>query len=56
MSNTSISNIPSDADLVITHKDLTTRAKEQQPNAEHISVDNFLNSPRYTELVERLKN
>ncbi|MBM7634709.1 PTS mannitol-specific transporter subunit IIBC [Geomicrobium sediminis] len=56
VSNTSISNIPSDADLVITHKDLTTRAKEQQPNAEHISVDNFLNSPRYTELVERLKN
>lgn len=56
VSNTAVSAIPDDVDLVITHKDLTARAKEKQPDAEHISVDNFLNSPKYNDLVERLKN
>ncbi|OMP66471.1 PTS mannitol transporter subunit IICB [Domibacillus epiphyticus] len=55
VSNTSISNLPDDADVVITHKDLTDRAKEKLPNAHHISVENFLNSPRYDELMEQLK-
>ncbi|SDI91115.1 PTS mannitol-specific transporter subunit IIBC [Natribacillus halophilus] len=55
VSNTAISEIPDDADLVITHKDLTDRAREQKPDAEHMSVDNFLNSPKYGDLVERLQ-
>lgn len=55
ISNTSINNLPNDADVVITHKDLTSRAKEKLPNAYHISVENFLNSPRYDELIEKLK-
>lgn len=55
VSNTAISNIPADADLVVTHKDLTERAKQKQPDAEHLSVENFLSSPRYDELVERLR-
>jgi PTS system mannitol-specific IIC component len=55
ITNTSISNIPSDADVVITHKDLTPRAKEKLPTAHHISVENFLNSPKYDELIEKLK-
>ncbi|GAF24133.1 PTS system, mannitol-specific IIB component [Bacillus sp. JCM 19047] len=55
ISNTAINSIPSDADIVITHKDLTERAKQKQPNAEHISVENFMNSPKYDELIERLK-
>ena len=54
--NTSISNLPKNADIVITHKDLTDRAKEKLPNAHHISVENFLNSPVYDELIERLKD
>ncbi|SDN85128.1 PTS mannitol transporter subunit IICB [Alkalicoccus daliensis] len=53
--NTSISNLPEDADIVITHKDLTPRAQEKRPDADHISVENFLNSPKYEQLVERLK-
>ena len=53
--NTAINNLPSDADVVVTHKDLTDRAKAKLPNANHISVENFLNSPRYDELVESLK-
>ncbi|NJP36156.1 PTS mannitol transporter subunit IICB [Alkalicoccus luteus] len=55
VTNTSISNLPEDADIVITHKDLTPRAKEKRPGADHVSVENFLNSPEYDKLVERLK-
>jgi PTS system mannitol-specific IIC component len=54
VSNTSINDLPSDADIVITHKDLTDRAKAKLPDAYHISVENFLNSPKYDELVEKL--
>ncbi|WP_210367114.1 PTS mannitol transporter subunit IICB [Bacillus sp. REN3] len=53
--NTAINNLPEDADIVITHKDLTDRAKAKLPNAAHISVDNFLNSPKYDELIDSLK-
>ncbi|SFB59230.1 PTS system, mannitol-specific IIC component [Cohnella sp. OV330] len=52
--NTAISDIPDDADIVITHKTLTDRAKQKAPNAEHISIDNFLKSPEYDVLVNRL--
>lgn len=55
ITNTSINNIPSDADIVVTHKDLTSRAKEKLPSAHHISVENFLNSPKYDKLIEDLK-
>src|SRR5699024_7416849 len=54
VTNTAINDIPADADIVITHKDLTDRAKAKIPDAEHISVENFLNSPKYDELVNRL--
>jgi mannitol PTS system EIICBA or EIICB component len=53
--NTAISNLPDDADVVVTHKDLTDRAKAKLPNATHISVENFLNSPKYDELINSLK-
>ncbi|MEK0315451.1 PTS mannitol transporter subunit IICB [Cohnella sp. 56] len=52
--NTAISDIPSDADIVITHKSLTDRARSKAPDAEHISIDNFLKSPEYDVLVNRL--
>ncbi len=56
VTNTAISDIPSDADIVITHKTLTDRARGVAPKAEHISIDNFLKSPEYDELVKRLTN
>ncbi|MFD1334252.1 PTS mannitol transporter subunit IICB [Oceanobacillus iheyensis] len=56
VTNKAINEIPEDADIVITQKTLTNRAKAKLPTAEHISVENFLNSPKYDELVERLKN
>jgi PTS system mannitol-specific IIC component len=54
VTNTAINDIPGDADIVITHKSLTDRAKLKAPDAEHISIDNFLKSPEYDELVSRL--
>jgi PTS system mannitol-specific IIC component len=54
VSNTAINDIPGDADIIITHRTLTDRAKLKAPNAEHISIDNFLKSPEYDELVSRL--
>ncbi|MGP4075379.1 PTS mannitol-specific transporter subunit IIBC [Halobacillus sp. K22] len=56
VTNMAINDLPQDVDVVITHKDLTERAKQKVPNAHHISVDNFLNSPKYDELVEELQN
>lgn len=53
--NTAINEIPADADIVVTHKNLTERAKLKVPQAEHISIENFLNSPEYDRLVQRLK-
>jgi mannitol PTS system EIICBA or EIICB component len=53
--NTAINEIPADADIVVTQKTLTDRAVAKLPQAEHISVENFLNSPKYDELVQRLK-
>ncbi|WP_252313137.1 PTS mannitol-specific transporter subunit IIBC [Sinobaca sp. H24] len=55
VTNSAINQIPEDADIIITHKDLTERAKAKRPDAAHISVDNFLGSPKYDELVEGLK-
>ncbi|MDT3424890.1 PTS system mannitol-specific IIC component [Paenibacillus forsythiae] len=52
--NSPVSEIPIDADIVVTQKTLTDRAIANNPNAEHISIDNFLKSPKYDELVERL--
>ncbi|MBW7460055.1 PTS mannitol transporter subunit IIBC, partial [Paenibacillus sepulcri] len=54
VTNTAISEIPADADIVITHRSLTDRARQKAPEAEHISIDNFLKSPEYDELVNRL--
>ncbi|MCA1010175.1 PTS mannitol-specific transporter subunit IIBC [Halobacillus halophilus] len=56
VTNMAINDLPQDVDVVITHKDLTERAKQKVPNAHHISVDNFLNSPKYDELAEELQN
>jgi PTS system mannitol-specific IIC component len=55
VTNSSIDNLSTDTDLIITHKDLTDRARQKLPGAIHVSVDNFLGSPKYDEVVEQLK-
>ncbi len=45
---------PAHVDMVITHQDLTDRARQHAPNAEHISLNNFLDSALYNQLVTQL--
>ena len=51
VTNKAIANLDGSADLVITQQQLTARAKKQEPNAVHVSVDNFMDSPAYDEVV-----
>ncbi|GAA4050222.1 PTS mannitol transporter subunit IICB [Agromyces indicus] len=53
--NKAIANLDTSADLVITQNQLTERARHQTPDAVHISVDNFMNSPKYDEVVEMIE-
>ncbi len=53
--NVAIANLDDTYDMVVTHKDLTLRARAQTPSAQHVSVDNFMNSPKYDAIVEELK-
>ncbi|MEK8127250.1 PTS mannitol transporter subunit IICBA [Paenibacillus filicis] len=54
VTNTAISDIPADADIIITHRTLTDRAKIKAPDAEHISIEDFLKAGEYDVLVKRL--
>lgn len=50
--NSAINNLKDDYDLVVVHEDLLDRAQVPTPSAMHVSVDNFMGSPRYDEIVE----
>lgn len=52
--NKSIASLSDEYDLVVTHQDLTDRARQRTGSAVHVSVDNFMNSPRYDEIVDLL--
>ncbi|WPC76797.1 PTS mannitol transporter subunit IICBA [Vibrio porteresiae] len=54
VTNLAINNLPGDVDIVITHKDLTARARNHAPNALHISLTNFLDGELYNNLVKEL--
>ncbi|MGL4988890.1 MAG: PTS mannitol transporter subunit IICBA, partial [Cetobacterium sp.] len=55
VTNCSISNLTEDMELVITHKDLTERAKKTVSSPYHLSIDNFMNHSFYDGLVEEIK-
>ncbi|MGG7509128.1 PTS mannitol transporter subunit IICB [Plantibacter sp. YIM 135249] len=55
VTNKAIANLEDDIDLVITQRELTERAQARTPSAVHMSVDNFMNSPKYDEVVELLR-
>jgi PTS system mannitol-specific IIC component len=55
VTNASIANLNDSYDVVVTHQDLTERAKPATSSAVHYSVDNFMNSPRYDEIVELVR-
>jgi PTS system mannitol-specific IIC component len=53
--NLAIANLGDNVDLVVTHRDLTERARDRTPSAQHVSVENFMNSPKYDAIVEELQ-
>ncbi|CAM2932994.1 PTS mannitol transporter subunit IICBA [Vibrio rarus] len=56
VTNLAINNLPQDVDIVVTHKDLTDRARSVVENAYHISLSNFLDGGIYDNLVAQLVN
>ncbi|AJQ97619.1 PTS mannitol transporter subunit IICB [Gynuella sunshinyii] len=44
-----------DADIVITQAELTPRAQQKLPSAQHFSIGNFMDGAFYDDLVARLK-
>jgi PTS system mannitol-specific IIC component len=54
VTNLAINSLPGDVDIVVTHKDLTDRARKHAPDAQHISLSNFLDSSLYDNLVTEL--
>ena len=55
VTNKSIANLRDEHDLIVTHEDLTMRAQQRTPSAIHVSVQNFMGSPRYDEIVELVR-
>ncbi len=56
VTNLAINSLPQDVDIVITHQDLTDRARTVVESAHHISLSNFLDGGVYDNLVEELQN
>ncbi|MEQ4564507.1 PTS mannitol transporter subunit IICBA [Paenarthrobacter sp. CAP02] len=55
VTNSAIANLSDTYDVVVTHQDLTERAQPKTSSAVHYSVDNFMNSPKYDDIVELVK-
>lgn len=53
--NKAISNLTDDIDLLVTHQDLAARASQRTPSAALYTVDNFMASPTYDQIVADLK-
>ncbi|MGJ3508825.1 PTS mannitol transporter subunit IICBA [Enemella sp. A6] len=52
--NSAIANLTDDWDIMVVHQDLAERAKVKAPGAWMVTVDNFMGSPRYDEVVEEV--
>lgn len=50
----SVSSIPADAQIVVTHVELRERAKKSNPTAQLVLITNFMMAPEYDELVKQL--
>jgi PTS system mannitol-specific IIC component len=55
VTNQSIANLTDSYGMVVTHRDLTARARLRTGSAIHVSVDDFMSSPRYDDIVETLR-
>ena len=52
--HSSIEEIPSDAQLIVTHESLADRAHTDHPGIEIVTITNFVGAPEYDTLVSRL--
>jgi PTS system mannitol-specific IIC component len=50
-----VSEVPSDADVIVCHRELGERARNANPRARLITITDFLGAPEYEELVASLK-
>lgn len=50
-----VAQLEDGADIVISQRELTDRARHQAPTSQHVSVDNFMNSPVYDDVVAAAK-
>ncbi len=50
-----VSEIPSEAQIVITHEQLKERALMASPNSYLVTITDFLSAPEYDELITKLK-
>ena len=55
VTHASVSSIPPEAQIVVTHQDLKERAMKSAPQARLVTISNFMTAPEYDELVESLK-
>lgn len=55
VAHASVSEVPSDAQLVVCHQDLQERAKESAPQAKLVTITNFMAAPEYDQIVAELK-
>lgn len=51
----SVSSIPADAQIVVTHVSLKERAARSNPNAKLVLINNFMAAPEYDTLVQEFK-
>lgn len=56
VTHASVSDIPKEAQIVVTHQDLKERAVKSAPQAKLVTITNFMAAPEYDELVNELKN
>ncbi len=54
VSNTSVDNIPADCDIAVVQTTLADRARKSAPQAQFVTIGNFLADPALDELYEQL--
>jgi PTS system mannitol-specific IIC component len=53
--NLAVASLHDNADFVISQRELTDRARLKAPTSMHLSVDNFMNSPVYDDVVREAR-
>lgn len=54
--NSSVDTIPSDADIVVSHKKLEERARKNSPQVNHVFIENFLQDSKLDKLYSILES